>query len=121
MRAPVASPCSRILRTCLPGSYKVVIHANGLCNSPNGFSAGPPWAPEGMKPPLPNRVVMATTDGNAELTVRIDGLALEGPQSIEGKAVVVHDASARSLEAQPGVPNGRVACGVIGPLHFISF
>ena len=31
-----------------PGRYRVMIHANGNCSSPNGFSAGPPWAPPGV-------------------------------------------------------------------------
>lgn len=104
-----------------PGSYKIVIHAHGLCNSPNGFSAGPPWAPDGMKPPIADRVVMASVEGRADLTMRIDGLALEGPQSIEGKSVIVHESTARTLEAEPGVRNGRIACGVIGPVNYFSF
>ena len=31
-----------------PGEYRVMIHANGNCSSPNGFSAGAPWAPPGV-------------------------------------------------------------------------
>src|SRR6187397_3523751 len=27
------------------GTMRVVIHSTGICTSPNGFSAGPPWIP----------------------------------------------------------------------------
>ncbi len=38
-----------------------------------------------------------------------------------GKSVVVHDGATGSLEAQPGVRNNRVACGVIGTVKPLGF
>ena len=35
-----------------PGRYRVAIHAQGNCTSPNGFSAGAPWVPPGANGPL---------------------------------------------------------------------
>jgi len=104
----------------IPGAARVVVHTTGLCSSPNGFSAGPPWIPPGATEPPTIRVV--TTDneyGNA--TVRLPGIKIDGPDGIRGKSVVVHRGATGSLDAQPDVPNNRVACGVIEsnkPLEF---
>jgi len=97
------------------GSYRIAIHATPVCTSPNGFSAGPPLLlPEGGAP-----VVVATTihhQGTAFVTMRIPGLAPSGPAGIEGRSVVLHAGRSGSLEAAPGIPNNRVACGAIGPV-----
>jgi Cu/Zn superoxide dismutase len=50
-------------------------------------------------------------------TIRLPGYRIEGPDGIMGRSVVVHAGAQGSLEAQPGVPNDRIACGVIGPLR----
>jgi len=100
------------------GRYRVVIHANGLCNSPNGFSAGPPWSPPGVTPPLPEQIQPFVVSGDipTQVSVRIRGVTLDGPNSLLGRSVVVHSGSQGSLEAVPNVRNDRVACGVIGPV-----
>jgi Cu/Zn superoxide dismutase len=97
------------------GSYRIVIHATPVCTSPNGFSAGPPLLlPETRAPII---VAMTIHDqGTATVTMRVAGLALSGPAGIEGRSVVLHAGRSGSLEALPGVPNDRVACGVIGPI-----
>jgi len=94
------------------GTYRVVVHANGSCSSPNGFSAGPPWAPPGVS------VVSETYSKNDDagaLVVRLPGYRIDGPNGVMGRSVVVHVGAMGSLDAQPGVPNNRIACGVIGP------
>lgn len=94
-----------------PGEYRFVVHANGNCSSPNGFSAGPPWAPPGvavLSPPL------LKTDNAGSMSVRLPGYRFDGPDGVRGRAVVLHAGASGSLDAQPGVPNNRVACGVIG-------
>ncbi len=45
--------------------------------------------------------------------LRVVGLALDGPAGIVGKSIVLHAGAFGPLDAQPGVPNNRVACGVI--------
>lgn len=95
-----------------PGRWRVVIHANGNCTSPNGFSAGPPLLLPGTSAPA--MVQMSTnTDGEGFTAIRLPGLVLEGAAGIVGMSVVVHAGALGSLEAVPGVPNNRVACGVI--------
>lgn len=93
-----------------PGAYRVVVHANGNCSSPNGFSAGPPWAPPGV---AVVRLPLVKNDDAASFTVRLPGYRFDGPDGVLGRSVVVHAGATGSLEAEPGVPNNRIACGVI--------
>jgi Cu/Zn superoxide dismutase len=95
------------------GQYRIVIHDTPVCTSPNGFSAGPPFVLPGTGAPV---VVAMTIDtqGTASVVTRVPGLALTGPAGVEGRSVVLHARQSGSLEASPGVPNDRVACGVIG-------
>jgi Cu/Zn superoxide dismutase len=97
------------------GSYRIVIHATPVCTSPNGFSAGPPL----LLPQTGAPVVVEMTihhQGTANISTRIPGLALSGPAGVEGRSVVLHASRSGSLEASPGIPNDRVACGVVGPV-----
>jgi Cu-Zn family superoxide dismutase len=94
-----------------PGEYRIAVHANGNCSSPNAFSAGPPWAPPGVAIASPT---VFKNDESASLSVRLPGYRIEGPDGVSGRSVVVHAGSRDSLDAQPGVSNGRIACGVIG-------
>jgi Cu/Zn superoxide dismutase len=97
--------------------YRVVIHTTGLCNSANAFSAGPPWVPAGAPPDYLAKLPIGFPIGDGVLTmvVRMPGVRLDGPDSIAGRSIVVHEGGEGPLDAQPGVPNNRVACGVIGP------
>jgi superoxide dismutase, Cu-Zn family len=101
-----------------PGRFRVAFHANGNCSSPNAFSAGPPWSPPGVEPALLS--LAASSDGGATLSVRLRGYKLEGADGLLGKAVVLHEGGG-SLDARPDVPNGRLACGVIGVQRTLSF
>jgi Cu/Zn superoxide dismutase len=53
--------------------------------------------------------------------MRLPGLKIDGTDGIRGKSVVVHLGATGSLDAQPGVPNNRVACGVIETNKPLSF
>jgi Cu/Zn superoxide dismutase len=100
------------LWTGTSGRWRAVIHATGNCTSPNAFSAGPPLLPPGFSAPI--EIPLATDPrlgGNT--TMRIAGLAIDGPAGIIGRSVVVHAGAVGPLDAQPGVPNNRFACGVI--------
>jgi Cu-Zn family superoxide dismutase len=98
-----------------PGAWRVAIHANGNCSSPNGFSAGPPILLPGSS--LPAVVGLSLNEnGIGGISTRLPGLMLDGPNGIVGKSVVVHAGAIGSLEAVPGAPNNRAACGVIGPV-----
>jgi Cu-Zn family superoxide dismutase len=97
------------------GSYRIVVHTTPVCTSPNGFSAGPPFVPAGATAPVAVPIRM-WEQGTATLTVRVPGVTLAGPTGVEGKSLVLHASASGPLDAQPGVPNDRVACGVIGPV-----
>ena len=97
------------------GSYRIVIHTTPVCTSPNGFSAGPPFVPAGATAPVAVPIRM-WEQGTATLTIRVPGIVLAGPAGVEGKSLVLHASESGPLDAQPGVPNDRVACGVIGPV-----
>jgi Cu/Zn superoxide dismutase len=95
-----------------PGTVRVVIHSTGNCTSPNGFSAGPPWVPPGAAGPLMIRIAISDyLYGIA--SARLPGIKIDGPDGIRGKSVVVHLGASSPLDAEPNVPNNRIACGVI--------
>ena len=94
------------------GRYRVMIHANGNCSSPNGFSAGPPWAPPGV-PLAEQGFPLLKNDDSAMVVVKLSGYSLDGPNGVMGRSVVVHDTGRGTIIAQPGVPNDRIGCGVI--------
>jgi Cu-Zn family superoxide dismutase len=99
------------LHDVMPGPYRVAIHTTGNCSSSNAFSAGPPWTPQGGVPQI-----YGGGAGNAGLlmmTASLDGVSIDGPDGILGKSIVIHQGLAGPVDAQPGVPNNRVACGVI--------
>lgn len=98
------------------GQYRFVIHTTPICTSPNGFSAGPPFLLPGTDAPVVVPVIITIDQGTATLTQRVPGIALTGPNGIEGKSLVLHAGGSGPLDAQPGVPNNRVACGAIGPI-----
>lgn len=100
------------------GPYRFVVHTTPVCTSPNGFSAGPPFLLPGTGAPVAVPTVIYH-QGTATLTTRVPGIALTGPAGVEGKSVVLHASESGPLDAQPDVPNDRVACGVIGPVPTI--
>jgi superoxide dismutase, Cu-Zn family len=95
------------------GPYRFVIHTTPVCTSPNGFSAGPPFLLPGTGAPVAVPAVIFH-QGTATFATRVPGIALGGPTGVEGKSLVLHASESGPLDAQPGVPNDRVACGVIG-------
>jgi superoxide dismutase, Cu-Zn family len=97
-----------------PGRYRVMIHANGNCSSPNGFSAGPPWAPPGVSLAEQGFPIFKNDD-SASYVVRLAGYHLTGPDGVVGRSVVVHEGGTGTIVAKPDVPNDRIGCGVIGP------
>ncbi|MEY2954375.1 MAG: hypothetical protein RLZZ401_2462 [Pseudomonadota bacterium] len=98
------------------------IHDKGDCNSPDGMSAGghfnptdkPHGAPteshhEGDMPSL-----KADASGRAEAEFYLTGVTVaDGPNSIAGRAVIVHK-DPDDYRTQPtGNSGARIACGVI--------
>jgi Cu-Zn family superoxide dismutase len=102
-----------------PGAYRVAIHANGNCSSPNGFSAGPPLVIAGADKPIVVDFDLSFEVGVA-LTRRVGGIAPTSPADLNGRSVVVHYGRNGTLDAVPDVPNERVACGVLGPPQLLK-
>ena len=106
-----------------PGQHGFHVHENGDCSN-NAEAAGGHFAPQGNPhgapdAPMGQRHVgdFGNLDVGADSTAnytRVDSLiALEGMNSIVGKAVVIH-ANADDLQSQPSGNSGpRVACGVV--------
>ncbi|RMD81907.1 MAG: superoxide dismutase family protein [Candidatus Dadabacteria bacterium] len=108
-----------------PGKHGFHIHTNGDCSAPDGTSAGGHFNPAGTPHGAPEAGPEhrhAGDLGNLEADQatnahydRVDKvISLDGPNSIVGRAVIVH-AGADDLKSQPsGAAGRRVACGVIG-------
>lgn len=99
----------------MPGSYRITLNERGNCSSPNLFSAGPSWAPPGWNKPADE--LLPGFSVNAEGTIAgyvayIKGVTTDGPNSIQGRAFVIHWGNVVG-EAFPGQPNNRMACGVL--------
>ena len=105
-----------------PGEHGFHVHEKGDCSAPDGSSAGahfnPTNQPHGAREADARHVgdlgnLVADANGRAQLNYVDSKLALSGPNSIVGRAVIVH-AKADDLKSQPsGEAGGRVACGVI--------
>jgi Cu-Zn family superoxide dismutase len=106
-----------------PGKHGFHIHEYGDCCGPKFKTAGSHFMAKGEKhagPNDPDRHIgdmgnlVADAKGNAHLSLVDNKLRLSGPNSILGRAIVVH-AGADDLSTQPsGDADGRAACGTIG-------
>lgn len=105
-----------------PGPHGFHVHENGDCSAPDASSAGDHFAPEGNPHAGPDDQprhvgdlgnIEAGQDGSARYTRTDNVITLSGPNSIVGRAVVVH-AGEDDLTTQPSGDSGnRVACGVV--------
>ncbi len=118
-----------------PGDHGFHVHENGDCSDadtpddpdtdPNpAGAAGGHFAPEGSPHGAPTNDaasrhtgdlgnITAGDDGTATVDMTDAIITLDGPNSIVGKAVIVHS-GADDLTSQPsGAAGSRVACGVI--------
>jgi len=103
-----------------PGDFRIAFHETPNCSSPNGFSAGPAWAPSGR----PAADLIATQHANSEdrveSSLRVAGLHAGGADGVAGRSVVVY-AGSRVTDVRPDVPNEAIACGVFEPAQPLAF
>jgi Cu/Zn superoxide dismutase len=96
-----------------PGLYSWALHAVGNCSSTNGFSAGSPWVPAGVKKfpvdLLPDFLVNG--DPGAFVVARVRGARITGDGGVNGRSVLIYEGGGIQ-PIKPGVPNNAVACGV---------
>jgi Cu/Zn superoxide dismutase len=95
------------------GAYRIAFHERGNCTSPNGFSAGPAWAPpaSGKRPEDLVPVQYANSENRVETELRIPKLHATGVDGVAGRSVVLYAGTAVT-ELRPDVPNAAMACGV---------
>jgi Cu-Zn family superoxide dismutase len=106
-----------------PGKHGFHVHEFGNCSAPDATSAGGHFNPTQMAHGGPTDAarhsgdlgnIVADDKGVADLEWFDPMMQLSGPQSIIGRAVIVH-AKEDDLKTQPtGNAGAREACGVIG-------
>jgi Cu-Zn family superoxide dismutase len=111
------------LRGLTPGKHGFHVHEYGDCSSTNAMSAGGHFAGGGTKHGAPDSKDRHAGDfGNIDADEngvgrydRVDTMiALDGPNSIIGRSLIVHDLPDDLITQPTGAAGGRVACGVIG-------
>lgn len=104
------------------GAYRIAFHETPNCSSPNGFSAGPAWAPSstGKSPQDLVPTQYSNTEAIVESELRIAGLRATGANGVAGRSVVVY-AGPKVTEVRPDVPNAAIACGVFEPSRSLMF
>jgi Cu-Zn family superoxide dismutase len=106
-----------------PGPHGFHVHQFGDCSAPDATSAGGHFNPSDHPHGAPDADerhagdmgnIEANDQGVATLDYVDKVMKLDGPGSIIGHAVIVHE-KADDLKSQPtGDAGGRIACGVVG-------
>jgi Cu/Zn superoxide dismutase len=104
------------------GPYRIAFHETPNCSSPNGFSAGPLWAPAAAAMTARElvRIQYANPEARVETELRIPGLRANGPNGVAGRSVVLYS-DYDVPDIRPDVPNSAIACGVFEQTRQLSF
>jgi Cu-Zn family superoxide dismutase len=105
-----------------PGMHGFHVHEKGDCSAPDAKSAGEHFNPTGQPHAARDAAarhlgdlgnVEADASGKVQIKLVDTKLRLEGPESIVGKALIVHE-KADDYTTQPsGNAGARLACGVV--------
>ena len=106
-----------------PGYHAVHVHEKGDCSAPDGASAGGHFNPAGMNHGSPHAMdhhagdlgsMLVDDKGNGHHVILMPDLTVRsGPNSVVGRAIIVHE-KIDDLVTQPtGNAGGRIGCGVI--------
>ena len=106
-----------------PGKHGFHIHEKGDCSAPDGASAGAHFNPDQKAHGAPDTAahhagdlgnIEAAADGTAKVDMHVNGVTLgTEPNSIKGKAIIIHGGE-DDFKTQPtGNAGARLACGVI--------
>jgi superoxide dismutase, Cu-Zn family len=106
-----------------PGTHGVHLHDKGDCSAADGMSSGPHFNPGYVNHGSPGELVHHAgdlgnievgADGTGTLSITSRDLTIDdGPNSVVGHAVIVHE-KADDLTSQPaGNAGARQACGVV--------
>ena len=105
-----------------PGVHAVHIHEKGDCSAPDATSAGGHFNPGGHQHGAPDGKehhagdlgnMTVDADGTGSIMVHSSDLSLEGPNSVVGRAIIVHDKPDDFVTQPTGNAGGRIGCGVI--------
>jgi Cu-Zn family superoxide dismutase len=105
-----------------PGPHGFHIHEKGDCSAPDASSAGGHFNPAGMPHGGPGSVrrhsgdfgnLVADSEGHARIKFIDPLLTFQGPSTIVGHAVVVHEKADDMITQPTGNAGARLACGVI--------
>lgn len=106
-----------------PGKHGYHIHVLGDCSSPDGKSAGTHFnfAGSSMKPAADIKRITgnlgeldADKEGKAMAKTHLDKASLQGPYSLIGRSVIIHEKGNDPAQPPIGAAGARLACGVIG-------
>jgi Cu-Zn family superoxide dismutase len=106
-----------------PGKHAYHVHLLGDCSSDDGNSAGTHFNFDGSskKPATDHPHITgdlgdleAGKDGKATAEATIEKGSLQGPFSILGRSVIIHEKPNDPKNPPMGAAGGRLACGVIG-------
>jgi Cu-Zn family superoxide dismutase len=107
-----------------PGKHGLHVHEKGDCSDPKAATAGAHFNPGhshhgGIDTPERHAGdfgnIEAGANGKAHVELKLKGVKFDGPDSIIGKSLIVHDKE-DDLKTDPSGNSGdRVACGVIEP------
>jgi Cu-Zn family superoxide dismutase len=106
-----------------PGWHAVHVHEKGDCSAPDAASAGGHFNPAGMEHGSPHAPhhhagdlgnMWVDEEGEGHHVLLMPDLTVsDGPNSVRGRAIIVH-AAVDDLVTQPtGNAGGRIGCGVI--------
>lgn len=113
------------LKGLKPGVHGFHIHEKGDCSAPDATSAGAHFNPTNEPHASPDAEkrhvgdlgnITADKDGHATLERLDKVLTFEGPNSIMGKSVIVHEKEDDFTTQPTGNAGGRIGCGVILPM-----
>jgi len=105
-----------------PGVHAVHIHEKGDCSAPDATSAGAHFNPGGHQHGSPDSKerhagdfgnMTVAADGTGSLMVHTDMLTMEGPNSVVGRAIIIHEKEDDFVTQPTGNAGGRIGCGVI--------
>jgi superoxide dismutase, Cu-Zn family len=114
-----------IIEGLKPGPHGFHIHETGDCSAEDFSSAGGHFNPGHKAHGGPEAAekhagdmgnIIADNKGNAKLNIELNGMSLSGPESIVGKAVIIHEKADDMKTPPTGNAGARLACGVIEAL-----
>lgn len=106
-----------------PGMHGMHLHEHGDCGGEGFQHAGshfnPDDAPHACPPTEPRHAgdfgnIEIKEDGTGQLELRTRALTIDpGPNSVAGKAVILHEKADDCVSQPTGDAGGRLACGVV--------